>query len=225
MSKFSLERILNIRLMQLDGVYQTTNANSLIENEIHVMKINLILTIFIFMVGCSSSPTPLTLDFTPQKILFNNKKINFEIKSIFINPGKKDELLGELQIGRYGGVYENSFKNAYKESLEQSIIKSGLIANEASKKTSVFVTILQFKSPPIGYTDYKTILDANYKIIDNSNGSIIYERIISSVGDVSADYAPTGADRLVARFTEARNNAVRNNILIFISDLKKIDNL
>jgi hypothetical protein len=83
---------------------------------------------------------------------------------------------------------------------------------------NVSVKILKFELPGFG-ASMTTEVAARYELQDRANGDIIYSEDVSSTGYVPADYAFSGATRVV----ESGNRAVQNNISRFLQSLETID--
>ena len=85
----------------------------------------------------------------------------------------------------------------------------------AQRKASLSAKVLKFQSPEAGI-NFNTEMITRYELIDRTSGKIVFDQDISSLGSVPGNYAFLGA----ARFTEARNKAVRENVKSLIAALE-----
>ena len=161
--------------------------------------------------GCTSVPP---LNFTPKDVLPTGTKIDRGVKDISISFGKEDELKGEIHVGFAGNVYEDSFKKTFEDALQESLIKSAIFNDLARKKILLVAKVLQFETPAFGIR-FETDFIVEYQLLDTSTGKLLFTRNIQSKGEVPGDYAFMG----LTRATEARNIAVRNNIILFLDSL------
>ena len=74
--------------------------------------------------------------------------------------------------------------------------------------------VLKLETPTMGI-NFDTDFVVRYQLLDTSTGKLVFTRDINTQGSVPGDYAFLGA----ARYTEARNVAVRENIMMFIDSL------
>lgn len=163
--------------------------------------------------GCVSLPP---LNFSARDIQFSADKIDGDLRNVSVSLASEKEKTGDLEVGLLGNVYEQSFRSTFKDSLEEALHASGVFNPSSNIKVSVFAKVLKFDSPPMGIT-FTTDMDVLYKVQNLNDGSTIYEKMISSVGEREASFAFTGA----TRYTEARNRTVQNNIKNFIVDLQE----
>jgi hypothetical protein len=170
----------------------------------------LLLTVSLF-VGCAQVPP---LDFAPNDVLPTGSKIDRQVKDISIAFGKDDERKGYIEVGFGGNQYEASFKSAFEDALQEAIIKSAVFNDLAERKVLVIAKVLKLETPTMGI-NFPTDFIVRYQLLDTSSGELIFTRDIESSGEVEAGYAFLGA----ARYTEARNIAVRENILSFLGSL------
>lgn len=161
--------------------------------------------------GCTAVPP---LNFTPE-IGRAEHRLDAELKSVNVDAAKPDRQLGRIDIGFGGNVAEASFKQSFKGSLESALVKSLIFKDDAPQKVSLMVEILKFQSPGTSVR-FKTSVVVNYRIIDRATGDLLYDKDITSEGEVPGDYAFAGA----VRFIEARNRAGQANIKAFIEDLE-----
>jgi uncharacterized lipoprotein YajG len=172
-----------------------------------------ILGVFVaLLTGCAvQNPT---LSFTPQDVLPSAKKIDYELKSINVSIAKDEERQGATQVGFLGNQYETSFRQTFKEALEESIAKSAIFNDLSNNKMALTAKVMQFETPSMS-TQFETKMIVRYQMLNRATGKLVFTRDISSVGSVPFDYAFMGA----VRYTEARNRAVRDNIVQFIQSL------
>lgn len=176
----------------------------------------LVLSIFaLTLAGCATQAP--TLNFVPEDVLPIKNKVAAELKTITVSIAKEDERLGETQVGFFGNQYEVAFKSSFKEALEEALAKSAAFNDLADRKVSLTAKVMKFESPS-GGINFDTDLIVRYELFDRASGQLVYRRDIASQGSVPFDYAFMGA----IRFTEARNRAVRQNVLNFISSLEEI---
>jgi len=185
----------------------------------------LVLSIFaLTLAGCATQAP--TLNFVPEDVLPIKNKVAAELKTITVSIAKEDERLGETQVGFFGNQYEVAFKSSFKEALEEALAKSAAFNDLADRKVSLTAKVIKvsltakvikFESPS-GGINFDTDLIVRYELFDRASGQLVYRRDIASQGSVPFDYAFMGA----IRFTEARNRAVRQNVLNFISSLEEI---
>lgn len=166
------------------------------------------------MSGCISIPP---LDFTPADITFSQEKIPAEAKSVNVAYAKKEESMGDIDVGPTGSSSEgDNFLNAYQRGLSSAIDQSGLFMDNADMKIAVYATILKFDTPPLSI-HFKTECISRYRLQNRATGEIILDETISSTGEVPGDYAFAEITRAI----EARNRSIRNNISKFIDVLKE----
>jgi hypothetical protein len=179
-----------------------------------IIKALVVSSLLIFLQGCSTSMPP--LNFAPQDVYPSKHKVDAELKLITIAIAKEEERLGDTQVGFGGNQYELSFKSGFKDALEESLTKSAVFNDMAENKVSLTAKVMKFQTPSAGMT-FETDMIVRYEIYNRKDGALIFRRDVNSKGAVSGSYAFQGA----IRFTEARNIAVRNNILNFISALEE----
>lgn len=173
-------------------------------------------TIFtIFATGCATQAP--SLNFAPKDVLPAKNKVQAELKSITVSVAKEDERLGETQVGFFGNQYEQTFRSNFKDSLEEAIVKSAVFNDLAQQKVSLTAKVMKFQTPSTSI-NFDTHMIVRYELFDRSNGQLAFRRDIESNGTVPFDYAFMGA----IRYTEARNIAVRNNIINFINSLEEL---
>ena len=181
------------------------------------MKLNNTLTLILsigLLSACASVPP---LNFTPNDDDIQIKKartINAEVKTITVSSAKSNEQIGKIQVGFGGNQYESSLKETLKSSLEESLIKSKLFKDDSENKLSLLVKIMKLESPD-GGLNFKTYTTIRYKLIERKNGHTVYDKLITSTGEIPFNYSVLG----IARFHEARNISMRNNIKNFINDI------
>lgn len=170
----------------------------------------LAISILILVSGCQTTIPPLS--FTVPNVGISEKKIEAELRSVTVLPGRPDEVKGELN-GVGAGM-----KELWQTSLVDALNRMVIFQDDASKKVNITVKILQAEIPRAGasMTSY-TI--AVYEITDRKNGDIIYTQEISSSGTVPFDYAFMG----IIRMRESLNRAVQNNITMFLQSLEAVD--
>ena len=176
------------------------------------MKIKLTILSLVLLLGACVQVPP--LDFSPVDVFPTGVKIDAELKDISIAFGKKEERLGDIEVGFAGNQYEASFKSSFEDSLQEAIIKSAIFNDLANRKVFLIAKVLKLETPAFG-VNFNTDFIVRYQLLDTSSGQLVFTRDINSEGWVRADYAFAG----VARYTEARNVAVRKNILLFIDSL------
>ncbi|NRP96218.1 hypothetical protein XMG59_002337 [Marinobacterium sp. xm-g-59] len=170
-----------------------------------------ILSLVVIFAGCAQVPP---LDFAPDDVLPTGAKIDRQVKDISIAFGKDDERVGYIEVGFGGNQYEASFKSSFEDALQEALIKSAVFNDMADRRVLVVAKVLKLETPSMG-VNFPTDFVVRYQLLDTSSGKLIFTRDIESTGEVEASYAFMGA----ARYTEARNIAVRNNILEFITSL------
>lgn len=169
----------------------------------------------ITFVGCAT-PMP-TLEFAPTDVTPARTKVDADLRSITVSVAREDEKLGLTQVGLGGNVYEQGFKAAFKESLEEGLARSAVFNDLSNRKVSLSAKVLKFQSPT-GGINFLTEMITRYELIDRATGKIVFDQEVSSSGKVPGNYAFLGA----ARFTEARNRAVRENVKALVAALESI---
>jgi len=155
------------------------------------------------------------MEFTPTDVVPTTRKIDADLRSITITIAEAKEQKGEVQVGFGGNVYEQSFKQAFKTALEEGLARSAIFSDLSSRKVSLAARVLRFQSPKMS-ARFKTEMIVRYEILDRNSGSVIYSNEVASTGEVSMNYAFLGA----ARWAEARNITVRQNVKNLIADLE-----
>lgn len=178
-------------------------------------KIVFILFAVMMLEGCVSLPP---LDFAPSNIAPTGAKINAGLKGIAISFGKKKELLGEIQLGfeeiQAGNSYEASFKSTFKDALQEAIIRSAIFNDAVNRKLFLVAKVLKLETPVAGI-NFNTSFIVRYQLLDTSSGKEFFTQDIPSTGQVPFSYAFMGT----IRYIEARNRAVRENIVLFLDSL------
>ena len=179
-------------------------------------SISTIIVLSIILTACASVPP---LNFTPNDDDIKIKKsrtINAELKTITVSSAKPSEQIGQIQVGFGGNQYESSLKETLKSSLEESLLKSQIFNDDSDNKLSLLAKVMKLESPD-GGLNFKTYTTIRYQLIERKNGHIVYDKLITSTGEIPFNYSVLG----IARFHEARNISMRNNIKNFINDLNK----
>lgn len=182
------------------------------------MKTSKLLTVtflatLLMLTGCTSLPP---LNFTPTDIQFSTERIDGDLRNVNVSVANDKETTGELQVGYFGNQYESSFRTTFKDALEEALVTSGVFDPSSNIKVSVFAKITRFETPSFG-VNFPTDMDVLYKVQNLNNGQIIFEKTVSSVGEVEGTYSFFGE----IRGTEARNRSVQNNIRNFIKELRQ----
>ncbi len=174
----------------------------------------LLIGLVALVTGCTQVPP---MDFAPADVLPTGHKVDLGIKDISIAFGKKEERLGNIEVGFGGNQYESSFKQSFEDALQEALIKSAIFNDLAENRALLVAKVLELDSPEMGIS-FETDFTVRYQLLSTSTGELLFTRDIASVGSVSADYAFLGA----ARYTEARNVAVRENIMLFLDSLSEL---
>ena len=164
--------------------------------------------------GCTQVPP---MDFAPADVLPAGHKVDLGIKDISIAFGKKEERLGNIEVGFGGNQYEASFKQSFEDALQEALIKSAIFSDLAEDRALLVAKVLELDSPEMGI-NFTTDFTVRYQLLSTSTGELLFTRDISSVGSVEMEYSLLGA----ARYIEARNVAVRDNILLFLDSLSEL---
>jgi hypothetical protein len=179
------------------------------------------------LAGCADNPP---MNFSVPNVGVSQKKIAAEVKSITVTWARPDEKSGDITIKslnldgekHLGGGGDNETANSvpvqWQTALTESLNDMAIFQDDASKKVSLSVKILELNAPSFGIS-MTTTTTARYRIIDRKTGDIIFVQDIKSVGDVPASYAFSGAIRI----QESINRAVQNNIALFLRALDTVD--
>jgi len=171
----------------------------------------LLVSCLLVLGGCTQVPP---MDFAPADVLPTGTKIDAGMKDISIAFGKKEERLGNIEVGFGGNQYEASFKSSFEDALQEALIKSAVFNDMADRRVFLVAKVLKLETPTMGI-NFDTDFVVRYQLLDTSTGKLVFTRDINTQGSVPGDYAFLGA----ARYTEARNVAVRENIMMFIDSL------
>lgn len=173
------------------------------------------LTSILTLSGCVQMPP---LNFSVTDIEFSKDKIDADLKAVNVSFATDSEKTGDLDIQLLNDPRDSSsnFRSTFKDSLEEALHSSGIFLPSSNIKVGVQAKITKFQTPSFS-TTFKTDMDVDYRIRNLNDGQIIYEKTITSSGEVNLGYAFTGT----LRWAEARNRACQNNIREFISDLKQ----
>lgn len=153
------------------------------------------------------------LNYSPPNIGFSNAKLDGEVRSITVSLARPDEKTGEFADGV--GPHTSAL---WKDALQEALDRMAIFRDDAPKKLSIAIKILQHDLPAIG-ASFTSNSTARYEIIDRSNGDIIYSVDINSSGTVPGDYAFAG----IIRAREALNRSAQNNIIQFLQALETVD--
>lgn len=166
-------------------------------------------TLGLLVSACGSTTT---FNFSVPNVGPSASKIPAEAKSITVSVARPDEATGPLPTA------SEIMTPFWKNSLEEALNREAIFEDDAPKKVSISVKILNIDFPSFGVT-MTTTVGARYEVIDRSNGSIIYRGDINSTGETPLDFALVGATRA----QESLNRAVQNNIRDFLQALGTID--
>ncbi|MBV7434479.1 hypothetical protein KRX19_05500 [Cardiobacteriaceae bacterium TAE3-ERU3] len=180
------------------------------------MKKILLVVGFLVMAGCNSVP-PLNFNPNEEDIqVEKTQRLDASLKTITVSTAKRDEQLGKIDVGIAGNVNDGSLKGEFKSALEEASIRSRLFSDMSDRGVSIFAKIMKLQTPQFGSNNFPTDVIVRYEIMDRTTDEIIYDQQIKSHGEVPFGYSMIGG----RRYIEARNIAMRRNIVNFINDLK-----
>jgi hypothetical protein len=176
------------------------------KGEFNMRKIAVLMVVALIS-GCAQGIPP--LNFSVPDVTPSDQKISAELKSITISLAHPDEKAGSLPPDAEIAI------PLWKEALEAALNRLAIFRDDASRKVSLAVTVLdlQLAGPGFSMTSEST---ARYELIDRDKGNTIFSTDIHTTGHVPMDFAYLG----VARMREAANRAVRENISEFLRRLK-----
>lgn len=173
---------------------------------------NLIILFSIVLVfsGCFIPPTTPTpqFDFSLPNVSVSSKKINAELKSLNVHFAK------EYSPDKNFRVIPNIWKIAMLDAIDSMAV----FKDDSKNKLNISVKILDMDMPVFGGAMRTGVL-AQYDLINRANGKVIYSEEVESEGIVEFSYSFSGYERSI----ESINRAIKNNIAIFLEDLKKLD--
>ena len=183
------------------------------------MKIKLTILSLVVLLGACTQVPP--LNFSPADVSPTGVKIDAELRDINIAFGKKEELLGVIEIGFTGHQYQTSFKSLFEDALQETIIKSAIFNDLADRKVFLTAKVMQLDiSSTIIDFKINTDLIVRYQLLDTSSGRAVFTRDIISRGSFAEiSLIPLDFATAQANFNQSKNIAVRKNILLFIDSL------
>jgi hypothetical protein len=160
--------------------------------------------------ACAHEVPP--LNFSVPNVGPTTSKIDAEVKTITVKIASDSEKTGKLDAGTDTAV------PLWKNALEDAFDRMAIFKDDAPRKLSVSVVILQLDAPSFGF-DMETTVTAKYEIIDRASGGIIYTQNFTTKG--KSDYEL--GTLAVARVRSSVNKAVQANITQFLDALQTVD--
>lgn len=160
--------------------------------------------------GCftpPANPTP-QFDFSLPNVSVSSKKINAELKSLNVHFAKEYSPDKNLRV----------IPNIWKIAMLEAIDSMAVFKDDSKNKLNISVKILDMDMPLFGGSMRTGVL-AQYDLINRANGNVIYSEEVESEGIVEFSYSFYGYDRSI----ESINRAIKNNIAIFLEDIKKLN--
>lgn len=178
------------------------------------------MNIRVFLIVCSTILGGCTLppmDFVPAKVLATGTKIDAGIRDISITFANKEERLGGIDLAEVDN-YEIAFRSSFEDALQEALIRSVVFNDMADRRVLLIAKIMKLETPRFGI-NFNTAFVVRYQLLDTSSGKLVFTKDIATQGSVPANYAFEGG----YRYVEARNIAVRENILMFIDSLAEYE--
>ena len=153
--------------------------------------------------GCAAPP----MNFSVENVEPVHQKVEAELKNVNVMWGKSNELVGSVPSD-----WSTDMTQAWSTALSDAVDRAAIFQDDAPKKVTLSVRILELDPPGIGAT-MVTAATARYDLIDRSTGRAIRSEVVKSKGEVSMGYSLIGATRSI----ESINRAVQQNIKGFLS--------
>ena len=152
--------------------------------------------------GCAAPP----MNFSVENVEPVHQKVEAELKSVNVMWGKSDELVGSVPSD-----WNTDITQAWTTALTDAVDRAAIFQDDASKKMTLSVRILELDPPGMGIT-MVTDTTARYDLIDRSTGKTVRSEVIKSKGEVPMGYSFYGYKRAV----ESINRSVQKNIEKFL---------
>ena len=181
-----------------------------------LLKYALSLVLLVLCLGCAANiPPP---NFSPTNVGILKSKAPADLRTISVSIAQPSEQIGKkIKLGgqALGGTGWSNVPQHWKSALENALIRANAFDSSNDKKVAILVKVLEYAPPSGGFT-MKTIVSAQYDILNTNDGSIVFTSTIKSEGVVPLDYAFLGLTRAL----ESQNRAVQENIIQFIQQLE-----
>jgi hypothetical protein len=140
-------------------------------------------------------------------------KIDAEVKTITVTIAGDNQKTGRIvPIADYASPI-------WRDSLEDAFNRMAIFKDEAQRKISVSVVIMQLDVPATGI-DMDSTVTAKYELIDRATGGIIYTQNFTTKGQTKLEW---GLQPPIARSRDSLNHAVQANITQFLQALQTVD--
>lgn len=158
------------------------------------------------LAGCTTQ----TLNFAPSEVPPLHHPLHAELAVISVSIAKKDESKGPIQLGYASYLVRSSLKDA----LGNAAAKAMAFTPHADMQVALKVQVMKFQT--IGYGRiHDTVLLIHYDLQSVATGKSLFSKDIETTGQVTPAYSFNDA----TRYNEARNIAVRRNIVQLIDAL------
>lgn len=151
--------------------------------------------------GCSVAP----LNFAPASVPTTSERLNAALVSTNVTVASKDEAVGKLNTA---GA-EADVASLWKSTLDDALIRMALFQDDAPRKLSLVVKILELDLRSLGSNARTT---AEYELIDRNTGESVFTTQITTDGAAS-DYVG------VNRARKSANRSVQANIEQFLEKI------
>jgi len=165
-----------------------------------------LLTLCALLAGCASEVVQVNL--VPTGITRSSASFDMEVKSVTVVIADKANQTGEVRMNA-------TFPPLWRDALQNAIDQAGLFKDDSPRKITVAAVIKKWKFNPTGFSN-TTDVEADYSVIDRSNGQRLFEKDITNSASATAGDTWNAQARLIKLW----NKAAQDNISAFVQALQ-----
>lgn len=169
--------------------------------------VSLLVVMIALLSGCAVTPTQVNL--VPSGITRAPESLDMELKTITVVIAEQRAQTGKVMI-------DATFPPLWKESIQTSVDQAGLFKDEAKQKVTISALIKKFEYNPDGFSN-TCDTDVNYKVIDRSNGNVLFEKNVVTTDSKSAKEIWHAAVRVITLWNSTAQQSIRQ----FVDALKQ----
>jgi hypothetical protein len=168
----------------------------------HAIKLIKLTIVCVLLAGCQT--TPMQVNLVPTGITRSASPFDMEVKSVTAVIADPSKQTGEVRMNA-------TFPPLWRDAVQNAIDEAGLFKDDSTKKVTIAVLIKKFKYNPTGFSQTVAI-DADYSIIDRSDGQKLFEKDITNSASANAGDTWNAQERVIRLW----NKATQENITSFV---------
>lgn len=142
--------------------------------------------------GCSVAP----LNFSPANVTASANRLDAALVSTNVTVASKEEAIGKMNTA---GV-EADISSLWKSTLDDALVRMALFRDDAPRKVSLIVKVLELDSRGLGFGARTT---ARYELVDRNTGQTIFSTDVKTEGKASDYFGSNRARKSASRSVQA----------------------